>query len=370
MTVYKREWKTASGEERSGWYVDITFTHPSGKTERIRKAAPGSSKREAEQYERQLIASLVQGTYGSHDPAEVPTFDEYAEEWFVDYVQVNNKPSTQRTRRSALNARLKPFFGAKQLDEIGQRDVARFKRQMLGEDLSEKTVNNHLGILSSMLNTAVDWGLIEDCPDVKWLNTPEPEFDFLDFDEADRLVEAAEPKYEVMILTAIKTGMRLGELCALRWQDVDLVKQQLRVARSATRGVVSTPKSGKSRDLPVSDELAEALKRHRKVTKLRGNMVFSSESGEMLCRDNVKRALPRACREAGLREIGWHALRHTFASHLVMLAVPLKVVQELLGHATLDMTMRYAHLAPDTKRESVDLLDSRRVYREGNKNNG
>lgn len=82
----------------------------------------------------------------------------------------------------------------------------------------------------------------------------------------------------------------------------------------------------------------------------------------MLCRDNVKRALPRACRKAGLREVGWHTLRHTYASHLAMLGVPLKMIQELLGHSTMEMTMRYAHLAPDVKKQAVQLLDSREVY--------
>ena len=364
MTVRKKTWTTSSGEKRSSWFVDITYTHPNGERERIRKVAPGNSKRDAEKYERQLIASLVQGTYDTHDPTEVPLFEDFAEEWFVDYVQVNNKPATQRSRRSSLRAHLKPYFGGKRLNEITRRDLARFKRKLLGKGLAKKTVNNHLGILSSMMNTAVDWAVLESAPKIKWLKTPESEWDFLDFDEADRLVAAAKATTEhyAMIATALKTGMRLGELCALRWQDIDLVRGQIRVCRQANRRTVSTPKSNRRRDIDIPRELVELLKEHRKVTKLRGNLVFSSPEGEMLCRDNVKRDLPRACRKAGLREVGWHALRHTYASHLTMLGVPLKMVQELLGHATMEMTMRYAHLAPDVKKQAVQLLDSRNVY--------
>jgi integrase len=197
------------------------------------------------------------------------------------------------------------------------------------------------------------------------LKNAKADFDYLSFDESDRVVRAAECEFKAMIVVALKTGMRLGELLGCRWQDVDLVKRQVRVVRAATRGVISTPKSGRSRVIPLPMELVEVLRGHGQTTRLRGELVFSGADGALLTRDNVKRALPRACRKAGLREVGWHTLRHTYASHLVMLGVPLKAVQELLGHATLEMTMRYAHRGPDVKRGAVDLLDTREVYNAG-----
>ena len=106
--------------------------------------------------------------------------------------------------------------------------------------------------------------------------------------------------------------------------------------------------------MPISPGLREVLVGHR---HLRGPLVFCHEDGSMLSRDQVKRVLPRACRLAGLRSVQWHVLRHSFASQLVMAAVPLKVVQELLGHSTIEMTMRYAHLAPDAKIDAVAVLD-------------
>jgi site-specific recombinase XerD len=91
---------------------------------------------------------------------------------------------------------------------------------------------------------------------------------------------------------------------------------------------------------------------------LRGELVFSDLDGNMLTTGACKWPIWRACKRAGLRRIGWHALRHTFASHLVMRGAPLKAVQELLGHSTIEMTMRYAHLSSDVKQAAVRLLDA------------
>ena len=138
------------------------------------------------------------------------------------------------------------------------------------------------------------------------------------------------------------------------WEDVDLVKGQLRVVRSATGGHIGTPKSGRNRVIPLSRDLVRVLREHR---HLKGELVFCAPDGRMLNKNMVRRPIARACRLAGLRNIGWHKLRHTFASHLVMRGAQMKTVQELLGHATMEMTMRYAHLAPRVRREAVNLLD-------------
>src|SRR5206468_684243 len=122
------------------------------------------------------------------------------------------------------------------------------------------------------------------------------------------------------------------------------------------RGHVGTPKSGRNREIPLSDDALKALKAHR---HLRGELVFCAANGRGLLENECKWPVWRTCKRAGLREIGWHALRHTFASHLVMRGVPLKAVQELLGHRDIRTTMRYAHLAPGARREAVESLSRR-----------
>jgi integrase len=220
--------------------------------------------------------------------------------------------------------------------------------------LSAKSINNHLTVLRRSLACAVEWELIASVPLVKWMKVPKPEFDFLTRAESERLLAAAPLEDHAIICTALKTGLRIGELLGLRWEDVDLVAGKVLVRRSAWRRNVTTPKSGKSREVPISPELHGVLSGHR---HLRGPLVFCHENGSMLSRDQVKRVLPRACRLAGLRRVQWHVLRHSFASQLVMAGVPLKVVQELLGHSTIEMTMRYAHVAPDAKIDAVSVLD-------------
>jgi integrase len=211
-----------------------------------------------------------------------------------------------------------------------------------------------LTVLRRLLVVAKKRGLIAHVPEVEWLKPPRPDIDFLSFEDADRLVDAAIDEWRTMILVAMRTGMRQGEILALRWEDVDLKAGRITVRRAICKGAISVPKSGKGREIPLGDEVLAALKAHR---HLRGELVFCELAGGMLTPGAVKHPLWRACRKAGIRLIGWHCLRHTFASHLVMRGVPLKVVQELLGHATMNMTLRYAHLSPEVARDAVRALD-------------
>jgi site-specific recombinase XerD len=106
--------------------------------------------------------------------------------------------------------------------------------------------------------------------------------------------------------------------------------------------------------VPLGDEVLSVLKAHR---HLKGATVFCNEDGSMLTAAQCRQPLEAACRKAGLAKRGWHALRHSFASHLAMRGASAKEVQELLGHGSLQMTMRYMHLSPQARRDAVRLLD-------------
>ena len=343
---------------------------PDGSKKRISGVPTLNNKLEAEREERAHIQRVLSPPAPVHQKKEVPTFGTFAEQ-YLEVSLSKDKPSTVAAKEMILRVHLRPVFDKRKLDEIGYGDIVDYAASK-AKKLGKKTVNNHLSLLLRILHVAMKRKLIDVLPEVEWLKAPNPEFDFLTFEEADRLVAAAAEGWRCMILLALRTGLRQGELLALRWSDVDLVRGRLTVRRSVTKGrvldpdtgklllknTVTEPKSGKSREVPLGEEILKALKAHR---HLRGALVFSDQSGKMHTANGSKHPLWRACDRSGVRRIRWHVLRHTFASHLAMKGVPLKVVQELLGHATLDMTMRYAHLSPSVPQEAVRLLDDRGI---------
>ncbi|SET18153.1 Phage integrase family protein [Stigmatella erecta] len=200
--------------------------------------------------------------------------------------------------------------------------------------------------------------MLEHVPRVKLFKTEKPAFDFLSFEEAEPLLNAAEPEWRTLILSALKTGLRHGELSWLQWGDLDLPHGKLQVWRSIWQGVTGLPKGGRGRtvDLPVS--VVEALKAHRHLC---GPYVFCQPGGQPLTASMTEHRLTRAVKSAGISweqgAITWHDLCHTYGSHLAMRGVALKVIQGLMGHATIEMTLRYAHLSPEARESAVQALD-------------
>lgn len=228
------------------------------------------------------------------------------------------------------------------------------------ETLSPKTGNNTLTCLRKMLAVAQEQGVIEHIPRVKLFKVNKPDFDFLAFDEAERLIDATDNDSRAAVLVAVKAGLRLGEILALQWSDLDLVKGRVVVRRNFWRGHLNeTPKGGRTRSVDLPGSVVSALKTHRHV---KGPWVFCTTKGHPLTDKQLNGLLSRAARRAGIARdegrIGWHDLRHTYGSHLAMRAVPLRTIQELMGHATIEMTMRYAHLSPEITRDAVKQLDA------------
>jgi integrase len=160
-----------------------------------------------------------------------------------------------------------------------------------------------------------------------------------------------------MLLVAAHAGLRAGEIVALKWADIDWARRKLYVRQSTYRRKDYSPKDGEERVIPMTDSLANAL---RKIKHLRGDYVFYRDfDGERVSYESLRSMMQNIEKRAGMRCTGaLHILRHTFASHLVMKNVPLKTVQEWLGHATMDMTLRYAHLVPSASDESIKVLEN------------
>lgn len=340
------------------WRVDVCVKIDG---RRVRERGAAKNRSQALELEREMRTRLQRGV----ERTKPLLYAEWAKEFMATYVEVNNKHSERRTKKQIMEQHLVPFFGRMPLDRIGVSEVERFKAAQLGFGVSEKgkprrpaarkTVNNRLTVLRKSLSVAVDFGRLNAIPKVQWLKTAPSKFRFFTFDEASRLLEGAAPGWRTMMLFALRTGLRQGELLALRWEDVDLQRSKLHVQTAIWRGVEGPPKGGRARVVPLSAEAAEALK--GLPSRFKKGRVFG-DGPKPLTAGLCKWPLWSACSAVGLERCGWHALRHTFASHLVMRGVPLKAVQELLGHTTIAVTMRYAHLAPEVKEDAVARLDS------------
>lgn len=337
---------------RNTWWVDFRF-----KRDRFRKRSPENSRAGAIEYEAMIRQKLARGEPLDPAPAPAPSpaFSAFSAEWLEVYVRTNNKPSVQESEARILRTHLVPFFGRMQLKNIDHINVERYKAEKLADGLKAKTINNHLGILAKCLNTAVEWKQDLNPIRIKRLRTPIPPFKFLTPDESTRLLSSwSSPEWQAMAQTALHTGLRLGELFGLRWQDVDLDNRQIIVRQSIVSGIVGVPKNYRERTIPLTGNVLSAL---RNLPR-RGELVFTRDNGEALTRGMAQNAILHACRKAGIQQIGWHALRHTFASHLGANGTPITAIQALLGHSNINMTMRYTHTSPSALRDAVRVLET------------
>ena len=351
MSVYQR----ASGIYR----IDLNYRDPiTGQTLRYRGSSGTRSKREALALEQRWRTEL-ESPQQSTAPSGRAAFSGFAKRWLDTHIRTNCKPSYVRSTEQILRVHLVPYFGDRDLRSITVEMVETFKAAQVRTGASPKSVNNRLGVLGSMFTKAVEWRYADANPmaGVRPLAVPDPTFQFWTTEQSEAFLAAVRrvraPWYP-FFLCLLRTGMRLGEVAALTWGDVDFVRGEILVRRSWSHGHLTTPKGGRNRILDMSPELAQALQDHR---HLRGDLVFCAADGGYLDRNKVKHPFWASIKAAGVPKIRIHDLRHSFASQLVVAGAPLKAVQELLGHVDIQMTMRYAHLAPQVKRDYVRLLN-------------
>ena len=276
-----------------------------------------------------------------------------------------NRPATIDEKKKNLRCHIIPAFGARQLDSLTTRDVDAFGMK-LAKTRSRATVANIMGTLKRMLTVAKRWGLIDSLPEIQ-TNKGKPDQierdQFFSYQETDRLLEAAAPAHFALMLVAVRTGLRTGELRGLRWSDLDLESGWLHVRRQIDeKDRLGPPKNGKPRLVELSWDAVAVLADHPR----HGRLVFPDPDGEPFAVNALERAVKAACKRAGLlaedgtsKALGGHALRHTWASHAMMRGIPARVVMSYGGWSSLAMLERYAHLAPQDVRGEMDKLAPR-----------
>lgn len=364
MKITIRPWPKGQGFEAD---IQVQCIDGTRIRKRIKSPVPSrsGSQRWAEALARELMTKGAPAEPAPAPAKEVPTFEQFVPE-FMGYCETRNKPSELRTKHKIIRALL-PSFGPLRLDAIDARAIDRFKvaqtkrvSEKTGRPLAAKTINEQVRVLSRALVLAKKWGLVDSLPDVEKLRTEPVGFDYLDFAEADQFVRACRehhPDWALFMLCALRTGMRVGELLALDWSQVNIDTRIIRVDRAFTpEGGVASPKSNRVREIPIAPDLHGELVKHREV----GNtgLVFGRD-GQLRSHETAGWFVGRVAMFAGLRRVTPHMLRHTFASHCTMRGVPLRLVQQWMGHSTPMMTARYSHLAADFGHEQIDKLAPR-----------
>jgi integrase len=363
---------TDARRRKDGRYeTRVTLDTPTG---RRRVSFYGKTAEEANNKKFQALADQAKGILFS-DPGRL-TMGQYISSWLTDTARYQVSEGTfSRYERTSRN-HLVPFFGRLRLRELTPAHIRAFKARKIDEGLNPNTVGVMQGVLSTALNQAVDDGLIPSNPASrvkKAVKREQAPMRSLSQEGATTLLQAAVGTRDEALLTlALRTGMRQGELAALRWEDVDLAgKPSITVSRSAdtrTKTRVSTTKTGKERKIHIGPRTVEVLKAHR-ARQLEERMaasswadhglVFPNTKGKIRRRDSVMRSLRHLLKEARLPvEVRFHDLRHTAGTLALRQGVPLHTVSRMLGHSDPAMTLRrYAHVLDDMRDDATRAMD-------------
>jgi integrase len=296
-------------------------------------------KKEAEEIAKAKVRKVLERVHGVRVVRNIK-LGELLEKYFA-YCEQNNRPNTVAKKR-VFAGHILAFFGDVPLAAVTRERIEGYKAERR-RDVGPATVNRELALLKHALRLAVEWDYLEVSPaaGVKQFKEPPGRLRYLSREEGDALLEACSPEVGPVVVTALNTGARLGEILALDWDHVDMARRQLRVVDS---------KNNETRVVPINDVLYNTL---IKLNAKEGK-VFKSGRGEPY--RSVRTAFEKGVRKAGIKDFTFHDLRHTFASWLAMEGVPMSTIGKLLGHKTPQMTMRYAHLAPEYLADVVNLL--------------
>lgn len=350
--IYKRR---RQGILSKYYYIDLNY---GGK--RIQWCTHTSSKKKAEEILSSLENKILNERFDLDElnqRKKIKSFNEVADYWLENYSKKYHSPKHYKATEERIRKHLKPFFGNYSLKSITPKLIGEYITKKKEENLiKDATINRTLTILSKIFSNAIDWGYTNQNPvrKVKRLYEQREGFDYLTREEVARFLEACSPNFKPIAMFASYTGARAGEIVGLKWKDMNLEKKLIRIERSES----GLTKSKKERYLPINKNLLPVLTKLHQNAK--SEYVFPNPYGEMR-KPDFRNALNYSLEKAGLRRIRFHDLRHTFAANFLMSGGRILVLNKYLGHSTLEMTMRYAHLSPDFVEGEIDKLDYERT---------
>jgi integrase len=344
-----------------------------------RRAKKVGSKRAANELKAEIEKKIAAAEFQIKAPPPVPTFEKYAEKWLEGYVKASLKPSSQSCYADILKTHLIPAFGKRFINEITRKDIKDFIYAKKAAGYAPRSVASMIHRLSSIFENAIEDGIATVNPTRrpgKYIGQPKlgEEMTFLEKKEGIAVLEAARehyPKAYPILLMAMLTGVREGELIALQWGDIDWRGKFLEVSRADWGGHLGTTKTGKSRRVDLADRLLEVLADHRKALaedalakgKPMSEWVFPkrwyypTKWEDRLRGDNLRRMLSTCLKKAGVRSVTFHQLRHSFCSWMIQNGESLVYVKDQAGHSSIKVTVDvYGKLVPGENRDAMDRL--------------
>ena len=305
----------------------------------------GSSKGLAEIALKKIKVAIAEGRYLDIKKEQKVKFENFADEYIKTHSKTNNK-SWEQTDLHTVKC-LKAFFSGKYLYDITPQMVEQFKAKRVTE-VKPATTNRALALLKSIFNKAIAWNKFNGRNPVKGIKfyKEQPRIRFLEREEITKLIDNCTEPLKSIIIIALNTGMRRGEIFNLKWHDIDF-----------SRGIISLyqTKNGEQRKVPMNEQVKKTIIAVRKTPD--SPYIFCNKEKRPYC--DIRKSFFTACEKSGITDFHFHDLRHTFASQLVMSGIDLNTVRELLGHKTIEMTLRYSHLSPDFKKQAVEVLGKR-----------
>jgi integrase len=306
---------------------------------RVQETTRATNKREAEKFLALRVSEVERNVYVK------PVHATLGELW--ERYLANAKLRKRSWKRDVqMYGHLERFFGSVKLASIGPLGVEKYQQSRIRE-VAPATVNRETGLLKHMFSMAERWQMHSGSNPVKLVKfLPEDNLQFQTVSEEDeqKLLAAAPPYLRELILFLLNSGLRCGDLFKLTWQEVDLEQRRIKFIMEKTR---------RGLEVPLNDTAYEILVARRAVRH--GEYVFYNVATGDRFKD-VKLGLKSTLKRAGLSGITFHTFRHTFASRLTRSGVDLVTVKEIMGHSTINTTMRYAHSNYETKARAVAML--------------
>lgn len=324
---------------------------------------------------KQLRAELVSRDTGKRDDRDVPTLETFAATW-LETVKPTLKPSSWGFYDDNFRRHVLPALGHVRVSMLRRRQVLALVRELRRKKLATLTIRGIMRSLSACLSAAVDAEYLDSNPAIalrQYLRVGDAEKhepDPLSIEDARQLVDTTRAQFSrwtAFVLTGLRTGLRLSEIIALDWADLDEASSTLSVSKAYVRGHLGTPKNHQRRVVDVSPELLKALRVYRRALRTFAlkngrtapTIMFPAVGGvERLDESNVRKVFTRICAAAEVRARSPHDMRDTFASQLLSANVPLLYVSQQLGHSSAAVTLKhYAKWLPKADARHVHVLD-------------